>query len=450
MEVVPVVDEGLGNSSYVVEVDDGEAVVVDPSRDPRPYLAIAAHRGWRLRAALETHLHADFVSGARELADAVGAELWVPPGGSTGPYPGRVLTGAGEHGLGGLTAEALPTPGHTTEHVSFLLRDQATPVGVFSGGTLIVGGVARPDLLGEELTEPLARQAYRSIHGRLLSLPDEVPLYPTHGSGSFCSAGPAGERTSTIGAERTANPLLQAENEDAFVERLLGGLGSFPPYFRELRIVNAAGPKVYGPEPALPQALSAAEARALSAAGAELVDARPIEAFAAGHVPGSLSNALRDQFAVWLGWLVARDRDVVFVIDEATDVDRLASEARKIGYERLAGVLPIRAWRDAGEPVATLPLLDAADAAAAGRRPLDVRQTTEWASGRVVGAAHVELGALASSHAGVDAPALAYCGHGERAMTAASLLARHGRDAAAFAGGPAELAAALDRAVEAA
>lgn len=444
-EVIPVVDEGLGNSSYVVQVDDGEAVVVDPFRDPRPYLRIAASRGWRLRASLETHLHADFVSGSRELAEAAGAEIWVPA--APGAAAGVVEIAREEHtALGGLTLETVPTPGHTPEHVAYVVWDDDRPVAVFSGGTLIVGGVARPDLINEELTEPLARQAYRSITRRLLTLPDATLLYPTHGPGSFCSAGPSDERSSTIGEQRASNPLLQAGDEDTFVQRLLDGLGSYPPYFLELRPVNAGGPRVYGPQPPVPPELSPAAAQRWRAEGAELVDLRPIERFAAGHIPGSLSNALRDQFAVWLGWLVDRRRDVVFVTDADTDVDRAATEARKIGYDRLAGVVPFTAWVSAGEPVATVSLLTPNEAVRAGRQILDVRQDREWAAGHVDGAAHVELGALghANGQLSADQPVLAQCGHGERAMTAASLLARQGRDVAALAGGPDELAAALD------
>lgn len=450
MEVVPVIDEGLGNSSYVVEVDEGEAVVIDPFRDPRPYLRVAAARGWRLRASLETHLHADFVSGSRELAEAAGSEIWVPAHDMLA-FPARQLAGDEEVGVGGLALQVVATPGHTPEHVAYVLFADGEPMGVFSGGTLIVGGVARPDLLGEELTEPLARQAYRSIHQRLLALPDEVPLYPTHGPGSFCSAGPSDERTSTIGDQRRANPLLQATDEDAFVDALLSGLGSYPPFFLELRTLNAAGPRVYGPDPALPPMLTPDEVRTRQDDGAELVDARSIEAFAAGHVPGSLSNALRTQFAVWLGWLVDRDRDVVVVVDADTDVDRVVTEARKIGHERLAGVLDIADWRAAGAPLVTLPLLDAGQTAASDRGLVDIRQSAEWQAGHVAGAVHRELGALPAAAAPtgqLDEHVLVHCGHGERAMTAASLLARRGLDAAAFAGGPHDLAAATGRAVE--
>ncbi|HWB72148.1 MAG TPA: MBL fold metallo-hydrolase, partial [Egibacteraceae bacterium] len=197
--IVPIVDAGLGNSSYLVDVGDGRALVVDPTRDPGPYLRTAEQRGWRITDVAETHLHADFVSGARELA-AGGARLLAPARAGLG-FPTTGLDDGDEVDLGGLRLRALATPGHTPEHLAYLLADGDRPLAVFTGGTLITGGVARPDLLGPDHTEALARAAHRSIRQRLLTLPDDLPVYPTHGPGSFCSAGPGGERVTTIGHE---------------------------------------------------------------------------------------------------------------------------------------------------------------------------------------------------------------------------------------------------------
>lgn len=443
LDIVSVPQPGLGNQSYVVGVD-GEAAVIDPARDPSPYLAVARARGWRLRWSLETHLHADFVSGSRELADR-GARVWVPAGAGVA-FEADSLDDGDERDLGGLTLRAVATPGHTPEHLAYLLMDGDEPVAVFSGGTLIVGGAARPDLISAADTEPLARAAWHSITQRLLTLPDDTPLYPTHGPGSFCSAGTFSEHASTIGAQRATNPLLQAGDEDTFVQRLLGGLGSFPDYFLRLRPINAAGPTVYGPTPPRPPQLTAEQLRERTRHGAELVDIRPMEAFAAGHIPGSLSNPLREQFAVWLGWLVDLDRELVLVTSGDTDeLDHAVRQCLGVGFERVVGHVPFADWRAAGEDVATTPLLDADAAARSGRQVLDVRQEGEWVAGHVDGAVHVELGALsgADAQSPADQPLLAQCGHGERAMTAASLLAREGRDVAALAGGPDELAAAL-------
>ncbi|MFA9432608.1 rhodanese-like domain-containing protein [Egicoccus sp. AB-alg2] len=442
MDVVELVDAGLGNSSYVLDLGDGGAAVVDPERDPRPYLGELARRGLTPRFVLETHLHADFVSGGRELA-ARGAQL-LAPAGSGLDHAHRPLADGDELDLGGVRLQVIATPGHTPEHLAYLLEDDGRPVALFSGGTLMAGGVARTDLLTPQQTEPLARAAYRSITQRLLTLPDDLPVYPTHGGGSFCSAVPGGDRTTTIGHERTTNPVLAgAPDEDTFVARLLGSLGSYPPYFLELREVNRAGVVVHGSTPPpLPQ-LTVAEVDAAVRDGAQVVDARSMEAFAAGHLPRSVSIPWRAAFATWLGWLVRREQPVVVVADAGLDRADLVWAAYTIGYECLIGELAggIDAWRATGREVARTPLLtpDEVD----GRRPVDVRQHAEYVSGHAPGAAHVELGRLTETLADVPGgPVLLHCGHGERAMSAASLLERAGRrDVAVLAGGPSDLGA---------
>ena len=204
----PVVDEGLGNSAYVVELGDGRALVVDPARDPTPYLKLARWRRLRLAYAAETHLHADFLTGSRELAAATGAEILAPRA-SRLDFAHRGLGDGEEVELGGLSLRTLATPGHAPEHVSYLLLDAGRPLALFSGGALLVGGVARTDLAGPEQSEPLARAAYRSLHRRLLPLPDDLGVHPTHGAGSFCSAPGEADRSTTIGAERRLNPFLE-------------------------------------------------------------------------------------------------------------------------------------------------------------------------------------------------------------------------------------------------
>lgn len=440
IDVVAVADAGLGNSAYLVDLGDGGALLVDPQRVIAPYERAAHELGVRIRVVAETHLHADFVSGGRELA-ALGADLVVP---ATGGYAfdHRGVGDGEEVDLGGLTLRAIATPGHTPEHLAYLLLDGTAPVALFSGGTLIAGGVARPDLIAADQTHPLARAAYRSITQLLLTLPDELPVYPTHGGGSFCSAGTDGQATTTIGHERTANPLLQADDEDAFVARLLGGLGSFPPYFLHLREVNRTGPTVYGRD--LPRLRPLTVAAAVDAVddGAVLVDARPIDRFAAGHVPGSVSIELRSQFATWLGWIVPFDAPIVVVIDGDQDERDLVAQALTIGYERLLGRLDggIAAWTAASHEVATLPLVDPGDEVG-DRRLLDVRQTSEWDAGHVPDALHRELGTLRAAIADLPDGLVVHCGHGQRAMTAASLLRRGGhRDVTVTTAGPDQLA----------
>ena len=433
----PFVDEGLGNSSYLVDLGDGRALVVDPARHPGRYLAAAERRGLDIAYALETHLHADFVSGGRELA-ALGATLLAPAAGGH-EFPVRPVAPHEEVDLGGFTLRALPTPGHTPEHLAYLLLDGPSPVALFSGGSLLVDAVARTDLIAPEETESLARSLWRSLHDHVLSLPDGLPVYPTHGAGSFCSAPASGDRTTTIGRERRANPLLLAPSEDAFVEQLLGSLGSYPPYFLRLRAVNRRGPHLYGPAPPVLPAVAPAHVRRLERSGAWLVDVRPVEAFAAAHVPGSVSIPLRPQFASWLGWVVPEQVPVVFVLDPEQDRTDVVRQARGIGYEALLGELDggIVAWRAAGFETASMPIVPVE---AVTGQVIDVRQRPEFEAGHVPGSRNVELGDIADTDL-PTAPVALMCGHGERAMTAASLLSRERRGAVTVVvGGPGDWA----------
>lgn len=425
VEVDGVVDEGLGNTAWLLDLGDGRALVVDPARDPAAYLELARRRRLRVAYSAETHLHADFVSGSRELA-AQGATVLAPRAARLA-FEHQALDDGEELGLGGLALRALATPGHAPEHLAWLLSDAGRPVAVFTGGALTVGGVARTDLSGQQRTEQLAHAAWHSITERLLTLPDDLPVYPTHGAGSFCATEGNAERTTTIGAERRGNPLAAATDADSFARRLLAGLGSFPPYFLRLREVNRRGPRVLTDRDRTLPRLAPERVRRELDHGAVLVDARPMRRFAAGHPAGALSIALRPRFATWLGWLVADDRPLVFVLDDRQDRAELVRQCRGIGYERLAGELDggFAAWRAAGLPEASVELVGPEHA---GDRPaLDVRQASEVAGGRVPGAIAVELGDLAG---GADLPAgplTVMCSHGQRAMTAASLLAKRGR-----------------------
>jgi hydroxyacylglutathione hydrolase len=421
--VVPVVDEGLGNTAYLVDLGDGRALVVDPERDPRPYQAEAARRGLSIAFVAETHLHADFVSGARELA----AEATILASAADGRcFAHRGLHDAEEVDFGGLRLRALATPGHTPGHLAYLLLDGTHPRGVFTGGSLLVGAVARTDLVSPERTEELARALYHSIHDTLLRLPDDLPVYPTHGAGSFCSAPAGSERTTTIARERAANPFVTAPDEDAFVARLVAGLGTYPPYFNRLQEVNRRGPHVYATAPALTR-LDAPHVRRLLADGAMVVDARPVADYAAGHIPGSLSIQLRPAFATWLGWVVPDAVPVVVVLGDDQDRSDLVWQALTIGCEALVGELDggMAAWRAAGFAERSIALASPARLPAT---PLvDVRQSSEYAAGHIPGAISVELGTVGAATGLPREPLTVTCGHAERAMTGASLLERAGR-----------------------
>jgi hydroxyacylglutathione hydrolase len=439
MTVVPLVDEGLGNSAYLVDLDDGRALVVDVSVDLRAATAAVERRGLTVAFAADTHLHADFLSGARQLAASQGAEILAAAAGRR-EFGHRGLHDGDEVDLGELRLRALGTPGHTHEHLSFLLLDGVRPLGVFTGGSLIVGAAARTDLVSPGQTEALARAQYSSLR-RLAELPDDVAVWPTHGAGSFCSAPLGADRVSTIGRERATNPLLRAGSEDAFVKELLGSLGSFPPYFLRLPEINRRGPAVFDNAPSL-RPLDAAALRSMDA---ELVDVRPTSDFAAGHIPGALSIPLRPAFASWLGWLVPDGRALIVVRRPDQDADEIGWQAAKIGYN-LVGELRggMEAWD--GETTRTQLIHSRAVHGAV----LDVRQESEFQAGHVPQAQHIELGALVDRTDEVRRePLVVMCGHGERAMSAASLLERTGhRNLAVLVGGPDDWATATGRDLE--
>jgi glyoxylase-like metal-dependent hydrolase (beta-lactamase superfamily II)/rhodanese-related sulfurtransferase len=434
-----VVDEGLGHSSYVVGLGDGGALVVDPARFPHRQRRLVADRGWRLAWTADTHSHADYISGSGELAED-GAEFLASRGARLeGPHrpvdPGDELELAP-----GIALRAIATPGHTPDHLAYLLVVDGSPEALFSGGSLMVGALGRTDLLGDEHRDDLARAMFHAMRAEILTLPDELAVYPTHGAGSFCSAPSSSARTTTIGTERATNPLLQIDDEDRFVAALLDGLGSFPAYFRQLPEINRRGPRLYSALPALAE-LDVDTVQHHLARGAVLVDARPMDDYARAHPTGALSIAHRSAFASWFGWLLPLDQPVVFLLDERTDRADLVRQCLTIGHDAIVGEVAggFDAWAAAEVPVSTIPLV-APDAMAG--TVVDVRQHPEWAAGHVPDALHVELAALRDATLPAGAITV-MCGHGERAMTGASLLEAAGRgDLSVLAGGPDEWSAA--------
>jgi hydroxyacylglutathione hydrolase len=446
VEIASVIDEGLGHASHVIGLADGRALVIDPARSPAAQRRIAIERGWRIAWTADTHSHADYISGSPELA-ADGA-VFLASAGAGLAVPHAAVCPDDELDLGGgASVRAIATPGHTPVHLAYLLLDDGAPVALFSGGSLMVGTVGRTDLLGGDRRDELARLLFRSLRAEVLSLPDDVIVYPTHGAGSFCSAPVISSRTTTIGRERTTNPLLAIDDEDTFVEQLLSGLGSFPRYYAELPERNRRGTRRYSQLPTLRRLDVEAVGRALTAVDAVVVDARPIGAFAEAHLPGSISIAHRPVFGPWLGWLVELDEPIVFVLDDTSDRADIVRQALTVGHEHLLGELDegIDAWRASGRGTASIPLVDPHSMAT---NVLDVRQRAEWVTGHLPGASHVELGALGAA-ALPDGPLTVMCGHGERAMSAASLLAGRGHDdVSVLDGGPAEWSRATGRSLE--
>lgn len=441
MDIETIVTPGLGNSTHLI-ASDGEAVVVDPPRDAWRVSEIAEARGWRVTNVLETHVHNDYLSGALELRAAWGSTIVAPAAGRyafahRGVDPGDTLE------VGAIRFAARPTPGHTPEHLAWDVVDGSRGddriVAVLTGGSLLVGSAGRTDLLGRDRADELSRAQYASLQA-LAALPDDVAVLPTHGAGSFCSTGPSdGERTSTIGAERAANPLLGAPDLATF-RRIAGShLGGYPRYYAEMGPRNRAGPPVVGrpPRPSVlaPEAFEAALAR-----GAVAVDGRRRREFAAGHIAGSLGIELGDTFASYVGWFVPFGAEIALILPDPAPaaIEEAAVQLFRIGYDRVAGVLEggIDGWTASGRPVrayetTTVDATHQATLAGQDGYLLDVREPWEWRDeGAVPGAVRIPIGDLPDHLAALprDAPVTVLCRTGARASIAASLLDMAGVD----------------------
>lgn len=418
-------DEALGNTSYLLDAGSGIGIAIDPRRDIDDLLGVASDQALRIEAVLETHTHADFVSGARELA---GVRIYGADPGTR--YAHQQVAEGSKITFGEATIEAIATPGHTPDHVSFLVRFPDADA-IFTGGSLIAGGVGRTDLSGPDLADSLARAQYRSVQ-RIGALADDTLVYPTHGAGSFCSSGGSPSGAVALGHQRQENPLIAATDEETFLARLAAGLGSYPPYFNHLPEVNRAGAlllrevdevPMLGPEGFLDAA----------GHGAWMIDLRPWQEWAARHIEGSISNELRPAFASWLGWVVPFGEPVVFVGDQH-DAEVAIRMSRRIGFDDVRGWLPTEHLRNASLATSTLPVVDPLQVPQDSTL-LDIRQSHEVAQGRILGAEHIELGGIIAGKIPEARNLVTYCGHGQRSATAASILARRGVSVANLRGG---------------
>jgi glyoxylase-like metal-dependent hydrolase (beta-lactamase superfamily II)/rhodanese-related sulfurtransferase len=418
----------LAHASYLIG-DGGEAVVVDPSRDIDMYLDEARAHGLEITWVLETHLHADFVSGHRDLAARTGAKIGIGAS-AEAKYEHHPLNDGDEIRVGSLRIRALATPGHTPESLSYLIFEDAseTPWGVLTGDTLFVGDVGRVDILSSRLSvKELAGMMHDSVQ-KLMALPDGVRVYPAHGAGSLCGRSIRSETWSTIGQERAMNPALQPMSREQFVADITRDVPETPVYFLHSRDMNQAGPALRERED-MPPMLSPAVFAALVMDGAVMVDTRTAEQFAPLHPAGALNVGLDGQYASWVGTLVRPDQKIALICERGREEEAVMRLAR-VGYENVVGILEggIEAWKAAGQPVASIPLEPVTRAIRPGRTVLDVRRTGEWNSFRVKDAVHAPLSSLPERLATLDRGSeyAIVCAGGYRSAIAASVLARAG------------------------
>jgi hydroxyacylglutathione hydrolase len=434
----------LAHASYLL-ASEGEAVVVDPQRDVELYLKAAAEHGVTIRHIFESHLHADFVSGHRELAARTGATIYM--GGQAGATFPHVAVGDGfVLKFGKSSIRVLETPGHTPESICLVVTDaekseaaksdavkSEAPWAVLTGDTLFIGDVGRPDLSPRHTPAQLAGLLYDSLHNKLLTLADNVLVYPAHGAGSLCGKNMRAERSSTIGTERLTNYALQIKSREEFVAQLTSNLPARPEYFLKDAEINRTGAAALADLPAL-RAISPSELNQMLGDSEIALDVRPGEEFVAGHVPGSVNIALGGQFASWAGTVLGLSAHPVLIAASSEQMEEARLRLTRVGIEVLDGYLDggVEAWKLAGFPVSTISQMSVGELEEQLRshqvQVLDVRREPEWDAGHIESAHWWPLDNFKISPPEIDhdAPIAVHCKGGYRSMIASSLLQRAG------------------------
>jgi hydroxyacylglutathione hydrolase len=449
-------NDSLAHASYLVGCQaTGEAMVVDPVRDITPYVETARAEGLRIVAAAETHIHADYVSGARELGHRLGARVYLSgEGGAAYPYVDELdhvlVKDVDTFHIGRLRLEVMHTPGHTPEHVSFVLTDGGAehPMGIFTGDFVFAGDVGRPDLLEKSVgiqgsAEKGARQMFRSLE-RFKKLPDYLQVWPAHRAGSACGKSLGAVPSSTVGYEKLFNWALHHKEERAFVEALLEGQPEPPTYFAEMKRMNREGPRlledVSDPQP---YQADPNKVRTLLDEQVTLLDLRPANRFADGHIPGSINIPFNRSFVQWAGWLVDYERPIVLITAEQQQEEALR-QLRSIGLDHVKGIFDLEivsAWKESGRQLSTYRSVDPETAASKIEKGevviLDVRTQQEWNEGRIPGARRILLGHLPDQAEKIsgDKPVLVHCKAGGRSAIASSILSARGIPVINMSGG---------------
>ena len=436
MRFEQILADGVAQCSYLIGDDNAHvAAVVDPRPDVDIYLARARHFGLAITDVFETHIHADFLSGARELVDRLGGRARLhlsAEGGAEYGFDHTPVRNGGEFRFGDVRMTARHTPGHTPEHLSYLLfdGDKEKPWGVLSGDAFFVDSVGRPDLLGKDQTEELAGKLFHTVRDVFMALDDDVIVYPCHGAGSACGPDIGDRMSSTIGYERRFNRYARLADLDAFKKAILNDAPPVPTHYPRMKKVNARGPEV---QRNLPRAAPMTVDRFAEAAddGAQILDVRDMLAFGSGFVKGSLNIAARPELSVWAGWLLDPDRPIHLVLDNDEQLADVLRLLWRTGFSNFGGYLAggIGAWCDAGGDLEQIPQITVHELRRADDvTPLDVRKPDEWKAGHVPKAKHAFLGKLRERIEDLDTsrPYAIYCDSGFRASIASSLLAANG------------------------
>ena len=426
--------EGIAELSYLIGDDDeGVAAVFDPRPDCDVYVDMAREAGLAITHIFETHIHADLVSGSRELCARVeSARIFASnEGGAEYGFEHEKVNDGDRFTFGELLVIARHTPGHTPEHMSYLLADADhpdDPWGILTGDSLFVSSAGRPDLLGEKHTKQLAEQQFRTLRDFYLKMPDHVMIYPNHGAGSPCGADIGNRLSSTIGYERRFNKFLQFDEVQKFTEYALATAPPVPKYYPVMKKVNAQGPQVLGNLPRVPGLPPKAFKEAIEKKNGVLVDVRTMLAFGGGHIPGALNIGGSPILSIWAGWMLDPDEPILLVLESKNDLEEIVRLFIRTGYTKFSGYLVggMKAWDAAGFPLAEVGQMSVHELNRRARdlQIVDVRSPREWENGHVPGARHIFLPELRKRIGEIDRskPTAVYCGSGYRASIATSIM----------------------------